>query len=201
MLQFLRPNQYLASVLELGPARLRSLRLEGLLLDLDGTLKNHDATEIDPPVARWVRTLRDAGIGLCLLSNGRAKRVGRLAQGLAIPFIAGAFKPLPGGCLAGVAKLGLPPGRCAVVGDQLFADVLAGRLAGLYTFLVRPTSPVEPWFTRVKRPFERQALRWMKVPGLNPGGPAEAVCGAATSLRPSPAPTGAETSAMTGGHS
>ena len=48
-----------------------------------------------------------------------------------------------------------------MVGDQLFADVLAGRLAGLYTILVRPTSADEPWFTSVKRPLERRMLWWM----------------------------------------
>ena len=39
-----------------------------------------------------------------------------------------------------------------MVGDQLFADILAGRLAGLTTFLVEPIHPEEePWFTRLKR--------------------------------------------------
>jgi HAD superfamily phosphatase (TIGR01668 family) len=103
---------------------------------------------------------------LCLFSNGRSARVGRLAEGLGIPFVAKAFKPLPFRCRTGAAKLELPLDRIAVVGDQLFADVLAGRLAGVYTILVTPTSAVEPWFTRLKRPFERQLLRWMHIPSV-----------------------------------
>ena len=78
--------------------------------------------------------------------------------------MARAFKPLPLGCLAGVKKLGVPRTRAAMVGDQIFADVMAGRLAGLFTVLVRPTSPVEPWFTRLKRPAERRVLRWINIP-------------------------------------
>jgi predicted HAD superfamily phosphohydrolase YqeG len=82
-----------------------------------------------------------------------------LADAMRVPFVAQAFKPLPFGCKDGVRKLRLNPRRTAIVGDQLFSDVLAGRLAGLYTILVRPTSAEEPWFTRIKRPVERRLLQ------------------------------------------
>jgi predicted HAD superfamily phosphohydrolase YqeG len=50
-----------------------------------------------------------------------------------------------------------------VVGDQLFADVMAARLAGLASILVRPIHPEEePWFTRLKRPLERVLLRRLR---------------------------------------
>jgi HAD superfamily phosphatase (TIGR01668 family) len=163
MLTCITPHLQLDSVLELEPARLRQLGLRGLLLDVDCTLKDHCATAFSPEVAAWVRTLKAEGFGLCLLSNGRPGRIGGLAQALDVPFVARAFKPLPFACRAGLSLLGLPAAQVAVVGDQLFADVMAGRLAGLFTILVRPTSPEEPWFTRVKRPFERWALRRLKA--------------------------------------
>jgi uncharacterized protein len=168
MLRFLRPHLRLEHVRELTAGHLRERQLEGLLLDLDCTLKDHHAMEIGGPVVSWMRGLLGDGIRLCLFSNGRPSRVGRFAEGMGIPYVAQAFKPLPFRCRAGAAKLGLSLSRVAVVGDQVFADVLAGRLAGAFTILVRPTSPVEPWFTRLKRPFERQVLRWMSVPGLAP---------------------------------
>lgn len=168
MLQFLRPHLRLTSVRELRVEHLRERHLEGLLLDLDCTLKDHDAPEVGIPVVKWMEGLLQEGIRLCLFSNGRPARVGQLAQGLGIPFVAQAFKPLPFRCRTGAAKLGLALRQVAVVGDQLFADVLAGRLAGAFTILVKPTSPVEPWFTRLKRPFERQVLGWMHIPGVEP---------------------------------
>jgi HAD superfamily phosphatase (TIGR01668 family) len=168
MLRFLRPHLRLASVCDLKVGHLRERRLEGLLLDVDCTLKDHGAAEIGLPVAGWMRGLLQEGIRLCLLSNGRPARVGRLARGLGVPYVARAFKPLPFGCHTGAANLRLPLSRVAVVGDQVFADVLAGRLAGAFTILVQPTSSVEPWFTRLKRPFERRLLRWMRVPGVEP---------------------------------
>jgi HAD superfamily phosphatase (TIGR01668 family) len=159
MLSFLTPHLYLDSVLDLPAERFRSLNRSGLLLDLDCTLKDYHAKIIGEPVVAWVRSLQQAGTRLCLLSNGKPRRIAGFARELGVPFVAKAFKPLPFGCHAAMRTLGLRPEQTAVVGDQLFADVLAGRLAGLLTILVRPTSPLEPWFTRLKRPLERQVLK------------------------------------------
>jgi uncharacterized protein len=161
MLSFVAPHLHLTSVLELGTTRLLQLGLRGLLLDVDCTLKDYGAAEFSPAVREWVQGLRAEGLRLCLLSNGRPRRIGKLARQLGLPFVAQAFKPLPWGCLRALRMLELTPCHTAMVGDQLFADVLAGRLAGLFTILVRPTSPREPWFTRIKRPFERRLLRWI----------------------------------------
>lgn len=163
MLTFFAPDLHLENVLELSLEVLKQRNLEGLLLDLDCTLKDYHAEELPPTVLAWLKLLQNEGIGLCLLSNGKPHRIGAFAETLRIPFVAKAFKPLPFGCHQGLKKLALPPTRAAVVGDQVFADILAGRLAGLFTILVQPTSPLEPWFTRLKRPVERHFLRWWKA--------------------------------------
>ena len=46
-------------------------------------------------------------------------------------------KPAPGCFAAGAASLGLPPGRVAMVGDDLESDALAAELAGMTGVLVR----------------------------------------------------------------
>lgn len=163
MFNLFRPNFRVATVLDLGVDRLRSLGLDSLLLDVDCTLKRYSDEACPPEVVDWLEELRNARIGLCLVSNGRGPRIGRFAEGLGLPFVAGALKPLPFGIRAALRKMGFDPRRTAMVGDQLFADVAAGRLAGLSTILVRPVHPEEePWFTRLKRPPERLLLRWMK---------------------------------------
>lgn len=164
MLRLITPHLRLPGVLDLEAGRLRSLGLEGLLLDVDGTLKDHGAAGIDEAVVDRIRAWRSAGLRICLLSNGGGRRISRLARRLEVPHVARACKPFPFGCRAGLGVLGLDRRRVAIVGDQLFADVLAGRLAGLITILVTPTSPVEPWFTRLKRPLERRVL--LRLGGL-----------------------------------
>lgn len=162
MLRFVRPDMFLDSVLELDAASLRELGLDHLLLDMDCTLKDYHAPEISAEVRDWAAALQAENITLCILSNGRPQRIGRLADTLGVPFVAKAYKPFPFRCRQALGRLGFDRNRTAVIGDQLFADVLAGRLAGLFTILVRPTSLLEPWFTRVKRPAERVVLRWIE---------------------------------------
>jgi len=131
---------------------------------VDCTLKRYSEQTVSAEVARWLDELRAAGIGLCLISNGREKRIRRFAESVGLPFVAKACKPFPFGCWRAVRKMNFPPSRTAIVGDQLFADVLAGRLAGLTSILVQPMHPEEePWFTNLKRPPERCLLRWMKL--------------------------------------
>ena len=161
MLRFFLPHLRVESVLDLGLERLRGLGLDALLLDVDCTLKNYRSGEVGADVAAWLEELRAAGIGLCLVSNGRGGRIRLFAEKLDLPFVAKACKPFPFGCRAAVRKMGFDRRRTAMVGDQLFADVMAGRLAGLTSILVRPIRPEEePWFTQLKRPLERVVLRW-----------------------------------------
>ncbi len=159
MLSLVTPHLRLSSVLDLNIEHLRRLGLDGLLLDLDCTLKDHGREEFRPDVLAWVESLRLNSIRLCLVSNGTTVRIEKMARKLSIPFVSRACKPFPFGCRMALRKLEIDAGRAALIGDQLFADVLAGRLAGLFTILVSPTSPVEPWFTRLKRPVERRVLR------------------------------------------
>jgi len=149
---------------ELDVPRLSSLGLDTLLLDVDCTLKSYRAEGPGPDVAAWLERLRAAGIGLCLISNGRAARIRRLAAQLGLPVVCQACKPLPFGCRAALRQMGSDRRRTAIVGDQLFADVLAGRLAGLACILVRPIRPEEEhWYTRMKRPLERVLLARMEA--------------------------------------
>ena len=153
-MRLLKPDIYVERVVDVSAQYLQSRGLNGLLLDMDGTLKNFHDVAVATHVVDWMNDLRNSGIQLCLLSNGRSKRIARLAAALNVPFVAEALKPFPFGCRKAIQKLALAKHEVAFAGDQLFADHLAGRLAGLFTILVRPTSLEEPWFTKLKRPLE-----------------------------------------------
>ncbi|HUT14559.1 MAG TPA: YqeG family HAD IIIA-type phosphatase [Thermoguttaceae bacterium] len=160
MFRFLLPHLRVASVCDLSLDRLRELELQSLLLDVDCTLKRYRDERVLPEVAAWLEDLRSGGVGLCLVSNGLGRRIARFAEQLDLPFVANALKPFPFGLRRAVRQMDFQRSRTAMVGDQLFADVIAGRLAGLTSILVQPIHPEEePWFTRLKRPAERFLLR------------------------------------------
>ena len=167
-----KPDYYFETVTEIDLPFLQKEDIHCLLLDVDCTLADYRRGELDGPVANWLRLLLAAQIRVCIVSNGGKGRIRRLAAGLGVPFVARALKPFPWGCRRALRLLGVSAHKAAMVGDQLFADVLAGHWAGLRTILVKPRSGVkEPWVTRWKRPLERWLLKRWK---LTPARPVEA---------------------------
>jgi hypothetical protein len=158
VLRSLTPHLRLDRVTDIRGDMIRALGVEALLVDLDGTLKDYYESSFPADIVAWVAEMRDQ-VRLCMLTNGRPYRVQPLADRLGIECVAPAYKPLTWGVRAALARLQLDRTRVAIVGDQLFADVLAGRRAGIFTILVPPISPREPWITGVKRPLERWLLR------------------------------------------
>jgi HAD superfamily phosphatase (TIGR01668 family) len=158
MFRIFHPDFIVDSVTEFDAARLQSMNVRGLLLDVDGALKPHYGTEILPEVALWIHTLRDAGMKLAFFSNGLAERIAPLAASVGVQVFANCCKPLPFQCRRAVAEMGLTPTQTLIIGDQLFTDVLCGRLVGTQTAYVRPMSVDEPIYTSIKRPLERLVL-------------------------------------------
>ena len=160
MLRWFHPNLVLASVADISPELLHTHKIRSLLLDVDSTLKRYRATEIPPESVRWIEVMQGAGIPLCILSNGREHRIRPIAEQIGVPFVAPAMKPTPFGCQTAMRTVGFDPKATAIVGDQVFADILAGKLAKIFTILVTPIHPEEEhWYTRIKRPFERWVVQ------------------------------------------
>ena len=159
-MRWLTPHLCVESVLDISVERLRSLNIQWLLLDVDSTLKRYREEMPGTAIMTWVSRIRAEGIGVCLFSNGGTQRIGLIAEKLGVPFVSKACKPLPLRCGTAIQYLKASWDQTALVGDQIFADVLAGRLAGLLTILVRPMHPEdEPRYTRIKRPLETRLLR------------------------------------------
>jgi len=160
MFNWLQPNLVLDTVRDITPELLRTHGLRSLLLDVDTTLKRYKATEIPPETVQWIEMLKNTGIQLCLLSNGRKPRIALISEQIGLPFIAPALKPLPFRCLKAIKSMGFDPKATGIVGDQVFTDILVGKWAGIFTILVTPIHPEdEHWYTRIKRPVERWVIK------------------------------------------
>ena len=73
-----------------------------------------------------------------LLSNSKEKRVEPFANKIGLNYISLALKPLPFGFFKAKKALGLKHKEVAIVGDQIFTDVLGGNLVGVKTLLLTP---------------------------------------------------------------
>lgn len=106
---------------------------------------------------------------ICIVSNTRYPgRLRRLAEKLQVPFVKGRLKPRKSAFRPALELLGVAPERAAVIGDQIFTDILGGNRLGLYTILVRPLSRREFFGTKISRIFERMILRALP-PALGEG--------------------------------
>ena len=129
--------------------------VRGVVLDLDNTIVPWNTSDVTPAVTDWIARIRAAGIGVCLLTNNYTRRASGVAESLSIPIIKGAFKPSPVAFRGALKVLGVAPQQAAVVGDQLFTDVLGGKLLGMRALLVEPLSVREFPTTMIIRWIER----------------------------------------------
>jgi HAD superfamily phosphatase (TIGR01668 family) len=171
LLRLLAPRYRAASIVRLTPAVLRAWGIDALMVDLDNTLVPWGAPAPPRAVAEWAAALRASGVAACLVSNSFSGRVQAVAGALDLPAVPGRFKPSADKLRRALALLGTPPARTAMVGDQLFTDVLAGNRLGVPTVLVGPLLPWEPLRIRVVRLVERQVLAVLVRRGLAPPEP------------------------------
>lgn len=134
---------------------LRRSGIEALLLDMDNTVSPHHSTTIVPEIRSWLAGLPDAGFKVRFVSNNWHDTIHARAAALGFEVVAKAMKPLPFGFWRAARELGLRPSACAVIGDQIFTDVLGGNLVGATTVLVEPLSASDLPHTRVLRRLER----------------------------------------------
>ncbi len=154
----LKPDLHVASVTDVTLDWLRSRQIQGVLVDADDTIVTRQEGPVDPAFVTWLRGLRDAGLRVAVLSNGNRQRVVALGAELGLPAFALSGKPLRIAFRRGVKALGTTPATTAMVGDQLFTDVLGAKWAGLVSVLVTPLTPGRHAHTRAARRLERWVL-------------------------------------------
>jgi HAD superfamily phosphatase (TIGR01668 family) len=155
----LGPDRFAPRLSEVPLEELETAGIRGLIVDLDNTLLGFQETELGQDHIDWVARAHDRGMRIIMLSNNQSERVRTLAAQLNVECIPNALKPLPFGFLRAKRRLGIRRRAIAVVGDQLFTDVLGGKLCGLYTILTEPIEAKDFAVTRVFRFLERMMLR------------------------------------------
>ncbi|MCR1897969.1 YqeG family HAD IIIA-type phosphatase [Irregularibacter muris] len=160
----LKPNMMLDSIFQLDFQDLKSRNIKGLLVDLDNTLVEWDKKKADERLIQWFYQVKEEGFSICIISNNTEDRVVEFKEDLDLPAIHKALKPLTRAFRKGVKILGLKKEQVAVIGDQIFTDVLGGNRAGLFTILVKPIGNQEFWWTTFVRRIEKRLLKRL----LNP---------------------------------
>ena len=152
----LYPKAYFEKVQDITIQFLIKNKIKALVLDVDNTLiaKNK---EISEEIISWAKEIRGQGVKLYILSNTNdKKKVIKIANTLKIPYAYFGMKPLKIGFKKVQKQLQEPFERIAIVGDQIFTDIIGGNRCKMFTILVDPIEEKEYWYTAWKRPIENR---------------------------------------------
>lgn len=157
------PNLFVPSLFEIPLLELKKKGIRAIIFDLDNTIIAWESENVELDVMLWIKSLKSSGFTCCIVSNNLTDRVQNIAATLEIAYIAKGYKPLSFGFKRALHKFKVPSSQVAVVGDQIFTDVLGGNYLNLYTILVSPLSKKEFFGTKFMRMLEKLILNYYKA--------------------------------------
>ena len=157
------PKAYFGKVEEITIEFLKKNKLKALILDVDNTLidKERNITE---KVIEWVRNLKGQGVKLYILSNSNnAEKVEEISQKLKVSYHKFAMKPFKRGFKKALKELNEKPENTAIVGDQIFTDIIGANLCGMKSVLLEPIQLENTASFRLRRKWERRFRKKAKM--------------------------------------
>ena len=163
------PDLMCDSVYDIPKSYFAQNGIESIFLDIDNTLVPYNDRLPTEKNKMWLSELAKSGIKVILVSNNSKERVETFAKDLEVDYIHDARKPLTKAYKSLIAKHKLDKKHIAVVGDQIFTDVFAGKLIGALTVVVEPIEKVENTFFKMKRLGEVPFVAYYRFKHRNDG--------------------------------
>ena len=158
-----RPNIKLNKVTDISLEILSKYNIDSLILDVDNTLSTHHGQVLTDGLENWLTLMKENGIKLTVLSNSNSKRLEPFAQKIGLDYISLGLKPLPFGYLRALKRLKSNKKQTAIVGDQIFTDVMGGNFVGVNTILLTPIKPETSLRFRMKRKVEAFVIKKLNI--------------------------------------
>lgn len=155
MISLLKPDYYFNDIFSIDLDLLLKQGIKGIICDIDNTIVPWSEKRVLLEVADWFNAVKNKDFRICLVSNGMDRRVSFFSEELEVPAIGQAVKPTRKAFKLAKDKLGLNSSEIAMIGDQIFTDILGGNRMGFKTILVDPMSEEELFSTKIIRKLEK----------------------------------------------
>ena len=132
------PSRSVTDIYEITPAFLREQGIKLLLMDLDNTLSPYIVDDATDALKAWIEDLKQGGIEPFIFSNNKGDRPELFSKQLGVEFVKLAKKPRQGMLHTVLEAKGYTTAETAIIGDQIYTDVLCGTIGGLYAIVVKP---------------------------------------------------------------
>ncbi|MCX7653924.1 MAG: HAD-IIIA family hydrolase [Fervidobacterium sp.] len=129
----MNPDQKVDSLKDIDFDKLIDLGKDVFLFDFDNTINTWRSEMIPEHVKEIFRYLKSKGAIVVIVSNGKRRIINE-----DVFVIWRAMKPFPFKVLKKLSKVIKSRKNVVVIGDQIFTDVLFGKLIGAYTIKVKP---------------------------------------------------------------
>jgi len=107
-----------------------------LMMDFDNTIVPYTTDIPTAEFLQWLERMKKTDIQLCVVSNSKRNRVKIFCQKYGIDCITHAKKPFSKGIRECLKRYRIPASQCALVGDQIYTDVLGANGCGVCSVLV-----------------------------------------------------------------
>lgn len=155
------PDVYIDNITTLSLDYLKRNNIKGIIVDMDNTLLNHKTQMKLKGLEEWVDKMKKNGIKIVIVTNSiKRNNVIRTSKYYDIPYIYAALKPFAFGINKGKRMLDLKNEEIAVVGDQIFTDILGANRKNMHSVLVLPIKrKKESFVTKILRKFENKIIQ------------------------------------------
>ena len=161
------PDMYQKSIYHIDYEKLLDDGIKCLLFDLDNTCVPYKDTEPNKKLIELFEMLKDMDFKLIIFSNAGKKRIGPFKKVLDVDCLANARKPLKKNFLKVIKIFNYDLSEVAIIGDQLYKDILGGNKVGIKTILVNPMSSDDMFLTRlIFRKLEKKKYKLLEKKGL-----------------------------------
>ena len=157
--RFLTPDYAFDGYKSVSPEFLLSAGLRFIIADIDNTLAPYEQPLPDGDNLAWFASMDENGIKIALVSNNRSERVELFNRDAGLTAFADCRKPSPGFVKKAMAAIGAYPGATVYIGDQIFTDTLAARLAGIASIKLPPIRDKKTLLFRIKRFLEIPVMK------------------------------------------
>ncbi|MBT9130203.1 MAG: hypothetical protein DDT40_00049 [candidate division WS2 bacterium] len=158
---YFKPDLIVDSLKDINVLDLINRGIKFIAVDLDNTLVPYLEEEIPKETYEWVEKVKSLGLEVYIFSNASLARVAKIGCMLGLSGKGKVFKPIIRNLRQELQKRGLTPTQGVLIGDQVFTDVLIGKIEGVFTILVKPSSRKDFLFTKINRFLEKLLRRYL----------------------------------------